>query len=199
MAVQYMTSIGDTGQIEKLLKGDQLDGRKEKRIVFAGRSNAGKSSLLNALTRTKAAHISREPGKTRKVNLFFCSMLNRVVVDLPGYGFAKRNKTEKRLWGELISAYMSADQANIDWIVLVTDSRHGPADSDLEAMKFFQESGLPVCLVLSKIDKLNQKQLNARKKEVKELLAGYSPDRIFWTSSSKGKGVREVSNEITNG
>jgi GTP-binding protein len=198
MAVNYMTSIGDPKQLKSLLKDDVLAGKTEKRIVFAGRSNAGKSSLLNSLTRSKIAQISREPGKTRKVNLFFCSFLNRVLSDLPGYGFAKRNKTERKLWEELITSYLTADKDNIERIILVTDCRHGPADSDLDAMDFFQELGFQVTLVLSKSDKLNQKARSKRNKEIKELLIDSKPEKQFWISSLKGTGVRELSRDIIN-
>ncbi|MDD7983529.1 ribosome biogenesis GTP-binding protein YihA/YsxC [Lentisphaera marina] len=198
MAVNYMTSIGDPKQLNSLLKDDVIAGKSEKRIVFAGRSNAGKSSLLNSLTRSKIAQISREPGKTRKVNLFYCSFLKRVLSDLPGYGFAKRNKTERKLWEELITSYLIADKENIERIILVTDCRHGPADSDLDAMDFFQELGFSVTLVLSKSDKLNQKARSKRNKEIKELLQDSKPEKKFWISSLKGTGVRELSRDIIN-
>ena len=198
MAVKYMTSIGDPKQLEKLLKDDSLDGKTERRIVFAGRSNAGKSSLLNAMTRSKIAQISREPGKTRKVNLFHCDFHKRVLADLPGYGFAKRRSNERRLWEELITAYLEADRDNIDLIILVTDCRHGPSDSDLNAMQFFKDLDFTVTLVLSKTDKLNQKAKAKRKKEIKELLSDSKPENTYWISSLKGTGVRELSRDIIN-
>ena len=199
MAVNYMTSIGDPKQLEALLKeSGALAGKSEKRIVFAGRSNAGKSSLLNCLTRSKIAQISREPGKTRKVNLFHCSFLKKVLADLPGYGFAKRTKKERRLWQELITSYLDADRDNIERIILVTDCRHGPADSDLDAMQFFKDHGFQVTLVLSKSDKLNQKATSKRRKEIKELLQDSKPEKTFWISSLKGTGVRELSRDIIN-
>ena len=198
MAVTYMTSIGNPKQLDTLLKDNVLDGKSEKRTVFAGRSNAGKSSLLNSLTHSKIAQISREPGKTRKVNLFFCTYHKRVLTDLPGYGFAKRNKTERKLWEELITSYLNADRANIERIILVTDCRHGPSDSDLEAMEFFQSLDFNVTLVLSKSDKLNQKAMSARRKEIKEIIKDNQPEKTFWISSLKGTGVRELSRDILN-
>ena len=198
MAVKYMTSIGDPKQLEKLLKDESLDGKTERRLVFAGRSNAGKSSLLNGMTRSKIAQISREPGKTRKVNLFHCDFHKRVLADLPGYGFAKRSSKERRLWEELITSYLEADRNNIDRIILVTDCRHGPNEADLSSMGFFQELDFPVTLVLSKTDKLNQKARSKRNKEIKELLSECKPEKTFWTSSLKGTGIRELSRDIIN-
>ena len=198
MAIKYMTSIGDPKQLDKLLQDESLDGKMEKRVVFAGRSNAGKSSLINSMTRSKIAQISREPGKTRKVNLFFCDYHKKVFVDLPGYGFAKRNTGERKLWEKLISSYLEADVDNIDRIALVTDCRHGPSDSDLNAMEFFQSLGFSVTLVLSKSDKLNQKKTSARRKEIKEILVDNKPEKTYWISSLKGTGVRELSKDIIN-
>ena len=196
MAIKYMTSIGDPKQLDTLLRDQALDGKIEKRVVFAGRSNAGKSSLLNSMTRSKIAQISREPGKTRKVNLFFCDYHKKVFVDLPGYGFAKRTGNERKLWEQLISSYLEADKENIDRIILVTDCRHGPSDSDLHAMEFFHSLGFSVTLVLSKSDKLNQKKTSARRKEIKEILSDIKPEKSYWISSLKGTGVRELSKDI---
>ena len=198
MAINYMTSIGDPKQLDTLLRDEVLDGKSEKRIVFAGRSNAGKSSLINNMTRSKIAQISREPGKTRKVNLFFCDYHKKVFVDLPGYGFAKRNTGERKLWEKLISSYLEADKDNIERVILVTDCRHGPSNSDLSAMEFFQSLGFSITLALSKSDKLNQKKTSARRKEIKEILKDNKPEKTYWISSLKGTGVRELSKDIMN-
>lgn len=122
-------------------------------IVIAGRSNVGKSSLINALLGAKIAHVSGTPGKTRSINFFdvatrppFC------LVDLPGYGYAARSRTERCTWGVLIERYFSLRRALL--AVQLVDFRHGLLENDRQLEAFFEALELPVCVVFTKIDKI---------------------------------------------
>ena len=199
MNAEYITSIGDLGQIPKLMHKHMFSGHPESRVVFAGRSNVGKSSLLNALTKQGIAQVSKQAGKTRKVNFFKSHSLNKIIVDLPGYGYAKRSASERRLWAELIQGYIQSDKY-ISLVLLLSDSRHGPTESDIEAIEFFNSLGLKVALVLTKTDQLkNQKMRAQRKKAVKAILDD-NPQleiiRSFWTSSKDFKTFSELVNYI---
>ena len=145
-------------------------GRPEERIIFVGRSNVGKSSLLNALTVKNIAQVSKQAGKTRKINFFYSNVLKKIIVDLPGYGFAKRTAKERALWAELIQAYVTEDQY-ICKALFLCDSRHGPTEADIEAIEFFNSLNMSAVLVMTKVDQLkNQKMRAQRKKEVKKVL-----------------------------
>lgn len=199
MNAEYITSIGDLAQIPKLLNQHMFSGHPEKRVVFAGRSNVGKSSLLNALTKQGIAQVSKQAGKTRKVNFFKSHHLSKIIVDLPGYGYAKRSANERKLWAELIQGYIQSDQF-ISMVLLLSDSRHGPTENDIEAIEFFNSLELPVVLVMTKTDQLkNQKMRAQRKKAVKEILDNNPQlkiNRMFWTSSKEYRTFIELVNYI---
>jgi GTP-binding protein len=134
-------------------------------VAFAGRSNVGKSSLLNRLVRRKAfARVSNTPGRTREIN-FFAVNGRFVLADLPGYGYAKISKTRKAEWLPLIEGYLRASPA-LRGVVQLLDIRHQPSDEDLQMLDFLAEIEAPTIVVLTKIDKLRPRQVAERVHEI---------------------------------
>ena len=130
-------------------------------VAFAGRSNVGKSSLLNRLVRRKAfARVSNTPGRTREIN-FFKVNDRFVLADLPGYGYAKVSKARKAEWMPLIEGYLRASPA-LRGVVLLLDVRHDPSEEDLQMLDFLADLGAPTVVVLTKIDKLKPRQVAER-------------------------------------
>jgi GTP-binding protein len=130
-------------------------------VAFAGRSNVGKSSLLNRLVRRKAfARVSNTPGRTREIN-FFKVNGTFVLADLPGYGYAKISKTRKAEWLPLIEGYLRASTA-LRGVVQLLDSRHDPSEEDLQMLDFLADIGVPTVVVLTKIDKLRAREVPER-------------------------------------
>ena len=141
-------------------------------IAFAGRSNVGKSSLLNALVRRKAfARVSRTPGRTREIN-FFRVNDQFMLVDLPGYGYAKISKERKMAWRPLIEGYMRRSPY-LRGVVQLLDVRHDPTADDRVMLDFLADLGVPTLLALTKVDKLGRV---ARAKRITELCAAYGVD-----------------------
>ena len=161
-------------------------------IVFAGRSNVGKSSMLNRLfNRKNLARVSSMPGKTITINFF--KVENDVrIVDLPGYGYAKVAKGEKRRWAEMMEGYFRSPR-NIKLVVQLVDMRHKPSEDDYIMMRFLQDAGLPFIVAATKSDKLNTTQYTERKNALREELAEFGENiTILPFSSEKGEGAEEL-------
>jgi GTP-binding protein len=134
-------------------------------VAFAGRSNVGKSSLLNRLVRRKAfARVSNTPGRTREIN-FFKVNERFVLVDLPGYGYARVSKTRKAEWLPLIEGYLRQATA-LRGVVQLLDVRHAASNDDLQMLDFLADIGVPTIVALTKIDKLPARELPARLREL---------------------------------
>ena len=143
-------------------KASQLPPSKRMEIAFAGRSNVGKSSLINKLLGRKAlARVSAVPGKTATINFYD---LDRTIhlVDLPGYGYAKVSKSEKDRWAELIEGYLNDEQRDIGLVVLLVDMRHPATRLDVDMANYLIETERPFLVVLTKADKLNKTQFQER-------------------------------------
>ena len=160
-------------------------------IVFAGRSNVGKSSMLNKLfNRKNLARVSSVPGKTITINFFKCD--NVRIVDLPGYGYAKVAKGEKRRWAEMMEGYF-ADERNIKLVVQLVDMRHKPSEDDYIMLRYLKDSGMNFIVAATKCDKLNKTEFAARQKELRDELAEFGEElTIIPFSSEKGTGVDEL-------
>ncbi len=160
-------------------------------IVFAGRSNVGKSSMLNRIfNRKNLARVSSMPGKTITINFFKVEDVR--IVDLPGYGYAKVAKGEKRRWAEMMEGYFQSPR-NIKLVVQLVDMRHKPSEDDYIMMRFLKDAGLPFIVVATKSDKLNKTQYNERKNAIKEELAEFGDNlTILPFSSEKGEGTDEL-------
>lgn len=155
-------------------------------VAFAGRSNVGKSSMLNALFGRKSlAKVSQKPGKTSTIN-FFATDTARFV-DLPGYGYARVAKSEKGRWAELIEGYFNQDR-NFALVVSLVDIRHEAQQLDLNMIGFLQEAGLPFALVLTKADKLSKNQQNKQAALLRRQLALPDDVPMLVTSSEKKIG-----------
>lgn len=172
---------------------DQLppDGLNE--IAFVGRSNAGKSSLVNALTGRKSlARVSQTPGATRQIN-FFNLGGKLMLVDLPGYGFAKRSKTEAQSWQEMIFAYLSR-RARLRRVLLLIDARRGVMDSDQQVMALLDQAAVSYGMVLTKADELKAGErataLSAAGQEAAKHTAALTEVQI--TSALEGTGIPEL-------
>ena len=164
-------------------------------IVFAGRSNVGKSSMLNRLfNRKNLARGSSMPGKTITINFFKVEDVR--IVDLPGYGYAKVAKGEKRRWAEMMEGYFQSPR-NIKLVVQLVDMRHKPSEDDYVMMRFLQDAGLPFIVAATKSDKLNKTQYNERKNALREELAEFGDNlTIIPFSSEKGEGTDELKSVI---
>jgi len=166
-------------------------------VAFAGRSNVGKSSLINAVTgRTHLARASTAPGRTRELNFFVCDETLRLV-DLPGYGFAKVGRGEKNKFQNLGRAYLRG-RPNLKRAYLLIDSRHGLKDVDLEAMEAFDLAAVSYQIVLTKADKLKPRDVAQISAETVRKIARRPAafPRVIATSAEKGTGIPELRAEI---
>jgi GTP-binding protein len=176
---------------------DNLPPATLPEVAFVGRSNAGKSSLLNALTSRKAlARVSHTPGRTRQINFF--NLGDRIVLaDLPGYGYAKASKSLADEWQELIFAYLRG-RAALCRVALLIDARRGAMDIDLQAMKLLDQAAVSYALVLTKTDQLKpaerEKAQGDIAAEAKRHTAAYP--EIFATSSLKNLGLEGLKMHI---
>ncbi|RED45031.1 ribosome biogenesis GTP-binding protein YihA/YsxC [Aestuariispira insulae] len=171
----------------------QLPGDVLPEIAFAGRSNVGKSSLVNALTGRKTlARTSNTPGRTRELNFF--NLGDRLMmVDLPGHGYARVSKTEVHGWTKLVRDYLRGRQS-LKKLCLLVDARHGLKDTDEELMDMMDEAGVAYQLILTKVDKVKTQQrdktLAGVQAAIKKRAAAFP--EVMVTSSHKGWGVPEL-------
>lgn len=162
-------------------------------VAFAGRSNVGKSSLINAITgRKMLARTSHTPGRTQQLNFFNLSDA-LFIVDLPGYGYAKASKVKIKAWNRLIRQYLQGRQT-LQRVCVLIDSRHGMKDVDTELMDMLDETAVTYMTVLTKVDKIKRQQLDAVRKEVETALAKRPAafPTVFATSSAKDYGIAEL-------
>ena len=172
----------------------QLPASEHIEIAFAGRSNVGKSSMLNKiLNRKNLARVSSVPGKTVTVNFFDCDGVK--LVDLPGYGYAKVNFNEKKRWADLMEGYFTSGR-NIRLVVQLTDMRHPVTKDDLDMMRFMKTAGYDFIVVMTKSDKLNKTERANRLEAVKQELAEFDGVQIIPFSASNGEGAEEIRKAI---
>jgi GTP-binding protein len=163
-------------------------------VAFAGRSNVGKSSLLNRLVRRKKlARVSNTPGRTREIN-FFRVNGSFVLVDLPGYGYARISKEQRASWRPLIEGYMRRSP-QLRGVVQLIDARHDPTAEDLQMLDFLAELGVPAIVVLTKIDKLTPAQARSRVTGLADTL-GLESEQIIAFSAATGHGRDELAEAI---
>ncbi|MDF2771097.1 MAG: engB [Geminicoccaceae bacterium] len=163
-------------------------------VAFAGRSNVGKSSLLNQLVRRKAfARVSRTPGRTREINFFEVNG-RFVLVDLPGYGYAQISKARRAEWRPLIEGYLRASR-NLRGVVQLLDVRRAPSDDDLQMLDFLGEIGTPAIVAVTKVDKLSPRAAAERVQELTESL-GLDADQVIPFSAHTGRGRDELATAI---
>ena len=163
-------------------------------IAFAGRSNVGKSSLLNRMMRRKSfARVSNTPGRTREIN-FFKVNETFVLADLPGYGYARISKARKAEWQPLIEGYLS-ESAVLGGVILLLDPRHDPTDDDRTMLDFLAELGVPTIVAATKIDKLKPLAAVERVRVLAERV-GLDPDQIVPFSARTGEGRDELATAL---
>ena len=168
----------------------QLTPSTAPEVAFSGRSNVGKSSLLNKLFNRKGlAKVSQTPGKTATINFFDGDGVT--FVDLPGYGYAKVSKSEKARWSELIEGYFNQDRS-FALVVALVDIRHEASELDENRIRFLREADLPFVVALTKADKLSRQQQMKQKAALKRQLALGDDASMVVTSSAKGDGIEEL-------
>ena len=172
----------------------QLPGSTLPEISFAGRSNVGKSSLLNKLFgRKNLARVSQKPGKTSTINFFRSG--KAYFVDLPGYGYARVSLSERDRWAELIEGYFNQER-DFALVCSLIDVRHPASELDENMVRFLQEAQLPFLIVLTKGDKLSRNKCNQQRAAIKRQLELADDVPMIITSSLKGDGMDELRKAI---
>ena len=200
-SVEFVTSVADNNFYQSALN----------EVAFAGRSNAGKSSLINALTCRKIAKTSNTPGRTRLINYFLIvrktqdtasslsvrttkdlPLINKdfLLVDLPGYGYAEAPKTEQKKWGELMESYLKMS-SKLKCVYILLDIRREPSEKDKQMVKFLYFYNIPFVFVVTKADKVTRAQQNNRVTAIINNL-GVTKSEVITTSSEKGQGMTEL-------
>ena len=172
-------------RISLVLKDDLKD------IAFIGRSNVGKSSLINMLTaRTGLAKVSGTPGKTRLINHF---RINAAwyLVDLPGYGYAKVSNADRERWDDLINSYFEAPRHHT-LLVQLLDCRHAPSADDLQMLRYLHYHRIPYVVALTKADKLKKSQLAKTQEDFENICRPYGCQKVVLTSGENGYGIPEL-------
>lgn len=176
------------------LTGVPADGLPQ--VVFSGRSNVGKSSVINRLTGQKnLARVGASPGKTTNINFFFIDE-TFYLVDLPGYGYAKVSKSERARWAKLLDSYFEM-RSFITLGVMIVDARHKPTQDDCAMARWFVASGKPFIVVANKLDKVRKKsEIPANLDLIRDTLQISDDIRIIGFSAEKGTGLIELTSEI---
>lgn len=174
----------------------QLQASDKPEVIFSGRSNVGKSSLINKLVNRKAlARVSATPGKTATINFFdvdkFC------LVDLPGYGYAKVSHSERDRWAELMEGYFY-QQRNFCLVVQIVDMRHPPTQDDLNMIDFLYNNGFEFIIVMTKKDKLKKSAQIQSIERMQEILSDYEGIKLYPFSALNGEGTDEIRTAITD-
>lgn len=179
--IQFETSFG---------RPDQFFESDMPEIAFVGRSNVGKSSMINQVfSRKNLARVSSSPGKTATINFF--KLENLRFADLPGYGFARVSKQEKERWGSLMDAYFSTGR-NIELVLSLIDIRHLPSQDDLVMIDFLIQSGFPFAVVLTKADKLSKNQRAEMHKKIRDALGTSFSGEMIEFSAETGEGAEQI-------
>lgn len=182
---RYEKSYGTSAQLEK---SDNIE------IAFAGRSNVGKSSLINKVfNRKNLARVSSVPGKTVTINFYDCDGIK--FVDLPGYGYARVSNDEKKRWSDLMESYFRT-QRNIRLVIQLTDMRHSVTPQDIEMMRFLKHNGYPFIVVMTKSDKLNKTETAKRLEEIKTELKEFGEVFCVPFSAISGDGADIIKTAI---
>ena len=186
LSCSFWRSFGEASQLYPLDKDE---------IVFCGRSNVGKSTLINKLcNNNKLARVSSTPGKTATVN--FYSAGEYYLVDLPGYGFSKKSFSEKERWASLMESYFSSSR-NIKLAVLLLDSRRMPNEDDIDMINFFLDYCVPFSVVITKIDKLNVKEYQEQILSITKFLDNYGCSNVFTYSSLNNESITKLREKLT--
>ena len=173
------------------VKASQYPPEDIPEIAFAGRSNVGKSSLLNLITGRKAlARVSGSPGKTRTINFYRCDDLFRIV-DLPGYGFAKVSRSESEKWGAMIEGYLE-NRSNLRKVVQLVDIRHKPSAQDVQMYDYLRYFGLDGIVVATKADKVSGNEKARNIKLIRQTLGMDKNDIVIPISALKRTGDSEL-------
>ena len=187
-----MIKIKNSDFVISAVKKEQYPITGLPEIAFVGRSNVGKSSIINALTnRKKLAKVSQTPGKTRLINFFIINGDEFYLVDLPGYGYAKVSKTEKARWGKTIETYLNGRQ-ELKRVVLLVDSRHKPTADDIQMHEWIKFYGYDEVVIATKSDKLSNNELRKSEKVIRETLNLEKEDKLYFFSSLNKKGKDEL-------
>jgi GTP-binding protein len=192
-SVDFAGAIGQIGQAAP----DSVTGLPQ--VAFAGRSNVGKSSLINRVlgrTRTPIARVSQNPGKTQEINFYHVrgDPIDFCLVDLPGYGFARVPKAIRDRWQPLINGFLTGNGA-LAGVVQLIDMRHGPSSEDMRAIQYLADLQLPVLFVLTKADKLKATERQKALTKIPSRL-GIDPDQVLAVSSHSGQGMDELLDTI---
>ena len=183
-AAKYLLSETDSGKL----------GPSVAEVAFVGRSNVGKSTLLNALCNKKLAHVSSTPGRTRVINVYETGE-SRWLVDLPGYGFATGDPAERAGWGPMIEGYLTR-RPNLRMVLSLVDAKVGPTRLDLEMLRWLQSNGLPWTVIATKCDQVRSTLAVARRRDIASEL-GVEAKALFWVSAEKNDGMRELRAAVT--
>ena len=183
--------------IGSYLEYDKIPIFDKPEVCFLGRSNVGKSSLINKITKNKKlAKTSKTPGRTQSINFF--SINDKVIfADLPGYGFSKFPETLKKKLYYLMKNYIEKRDF-LKYVFLLIDGKIGIKESDIETISFFVQKEISFAVILTKIDKCSKNLLNKNKKEILSILNDFSPNhfKIFFTSSFNNEGIRDIQKNI---
>jgi len=182
--LKFVTSASDVKQL----------GVCHAEVAFVGRSNVGKSSLLNALAmQTQLARVSKTPGRTRLINVFLTGP-DRWVVDLPGYGYAAGPKAESATWRTMIEGYLLG-RRSLRMVFVLVDAEVGPTKLDHQMIDWLRHAELPCRIVATKADQVKPSRQLAQRRDVAAAF-GLQPGDIAWASSSKGTGIADLRNEV---
>ena len=188
LALQFLRSASSPDQLPEALV----------EVALVGRSNVGKSSLLNALAnRTNLARTSKTPGATRLINIFELDGKppGRWVVDLPGYGFAKVSDAERSSWQQMIEGYLTG-RPSLQVVLLLVDAEIGPTPLDVQTAAWLRHVGRPIRVVATKADKVGASRRGGRRAQL-AAGRGRAPTEVRWCSAEKGFGIPELRTEVT--
>lgn len=177
--------------VTSAVKPNHYPAGKLDEVALAGRSNVGKSSLLNKLVNRKGlARTSSSPGRTRLINFFMVNGFFHLV-DLPGYGYAKAPVSERESWGKMVAAYLQKRE-NLRGILLLIDSRHPPSAQDIQMYGWFKDNGIPVLVVATKADKFSRSKLLRSMQVIRGELSMPPEDALVPFSAVTGEGRNEL-------